>query len=42
MDTLDELLLREKMLRSGIPSLRDWELLALFLRTVTPGNDVMT
>ncbi|CAB3269644.1 hypothetical protein RB531_2420 [Salmonella enterica subsp. enterica serovar Typhimurium] len=30
MDTLDELLPREKMLRSGIASLSDVELLALF------------
>ncbi|HAG3147452.1 TPA: JAB domain-containing protein [Salmonella enterica] len=42
MDTLDELLPREKMLRSGIASLSDVELLALFLRTGTPGKDVMT
>ncbi|EMY9119457.1 JAB domain-containing protein [Salmonella enterica] len=42
MDTLEELLPREKMLRSGIASLSDVELLALFLRTGTPGKDVMT
>ncbi|EEI4288973.1 hypothetical protein G0R22_004735, partial [Salmonella enterica] len=30
------------MLRSGIASLSDVELLALFLRTGTPGKDVMT
>lgn len=41
MDTLDGLLPREKMLRSGIASLSDVELLAL-LRTGTPGKDVMT
>lgn len=31
MDTLDELLPREKMLRSGIASLSDVELLALYV-----------
>lgn len=41
MDTLDELLPREKMLRSGIASLSDVELLALFTYRHA-GKDVMT
>ncbi|MDA8480534.1 DNA repair protein RadC [Citrobacter sp. Awk 4] len=42
MDTAESLMPREKMLQSGIGSLSDVELLALFLRTGTPGKDVMT
>ncbi|WET40752.1 RadC family protein [Citrobacter enshiensis] len=42
MDTAENLMPREKMLKSGIGSLSDVELLALFLRTGTPGKDVMT
>ena len=42
MDTVESLMPREKMLQSGIGSLSDVELLALFLRTGTPGKDVMT
>lgn len=42
MDTTESLMPREKMLQSGIGSLSDVELLALFLRTGTPGKDVMT
>lgn len=42
MDTAESLMPREKMLQSGIGSLNDVELLALFLRTGTPGKDVMT
>lgn len=33
---------REKMLKFGISSLTDVELLALFLRTGTRGKDVLT
>jgi len=42
MDTLSPLLPREKMLRDGVTSLTDEELLALFLRTGTRGKDVFT
>ncbi len=38
--TLPLLLPREKMLQYGITSLTDAELLALFLRTGTPGKSV--
>ncbi|MCU6668354.1 DNA repair protein RadC [Enterobacteriaceae bacterium H4N4] len=42
METLSPLLPREKMLRDGVTSLTDEELLALFLRTGTRGKDVFT
>lgn len=43
MEDEDELLLpREKLLRYGITLLKDEELLALFLRTGTPGKTVFT
>ncbi|HBC5382859.1 TPA: DNA repair protein RadC [Citrobacter koseri] len=41
MDAPERLMPREKMLKSGIGSLTDVELLALFLRTGVPGKDVM-
>ena len=43
MEEEDELLLpREKLLRNGVTPLTDDELLALFLRTGTPGKTVFT
>jgi DNA repair protein RadC len=38
----EELLPREKLLRYGVTLLKDDELLALFLRTGTPGKTVFT
>lgn len=38
MDAPERLMPREKMLKSGIGSLTDVELLALFLRTGVPGK----
>ncbi len=40
MEDISALLPREKMVRYGVNSLRDDELLALFLRTGTPGKTV--
>jgi DNA repair protein RadC len=42
MEESERLLPREKLLRNGITSLKDDELLALFLRTGTPGKTVFT
>ncbi|WP_436857272.1 RadC family protein [Citrobacter tructae] len=42
METAECLLPREKLLAKGIEMLTDDELLALFLRTGTPGKDVFT
>jgi len=42
MEALSPLLPREKILRDGVTSLTDEELLALFLRTGTRGKDVFT
>lgn len=42
METPEAMLPREKMLHFGIETLSDVELLALFLRTGTPGKDVLT
>jgi DNA repair protein RadC len=41
MEDISPMLPREKMLRFGITSLTDDELLALFLRTGTPGKTVL-
>lgn len=38
----EQLMPREKMMKQGISSLTDIELLALFLRTGLPGKDVLT
>ncbi|MDR6367316.1 DNA repair protein RadC [Enterobacter sp. SORGH_AS 287] len=42
MEETELLLPREKMLRYGVTLLKDDELLALFLRTGTPGKTVFT
>ena len=42
MERISPMLTREKMLNYGITSLTDDELLALFLRTGTPGKTVFT
>lgn len=42
MKTAADLLPREKLLAQGVEALTDAELLALFLRTGTPGRDVFT
>ena len=42
MEETELLLPREKMLRHGVTLLKDDELLALFLRTGTPGKTVFT
>lgn len=40
METAEYVLPREKLLALGVDTLTDDELLALFLRTGTPGKDV--
>ncbi|CBG90875.1 RadC family protein [Citrobacter rodentium] len=42
MERVERVLPREKLLEQGIETLTDAELLALFLRTGTPGKDVFT